>query len=127
MATLLTLSFDTHGLLLGSEKWSLMQQHKDYIKRQLGKGGKCTLHLLRLPENPEELPEELRLRAFPGQEATFFKAADPRTGLGLRIVPGTDGFWDRNGFYSDLFVYRLGIIPQWRSAAFAAGNKCGAS
>ena len=49
-------------------------------------------------------------------------------GFGLRIVPGTDGFWDRNGFYSDLFVYRLGIIiPLWRSAAFAAGNKCGAS
>ena len=37
VATLLTLSFDTHGLLLGSEKWSLMQQRKDYIKRQLGK------------------------------------------------------------------------------------------
>ena len=69
VATLLTLSFDTHGLLLDSEKWSLMQQHKEYIKRPLGKGGKCTLHLLRLPENPEELPEELRLRAFPGQES----------------------------------------------------------
>ena len=64
VATLLTLSFDTHGLLLDSEKWSLMQQHKDYIKKQLGKFGKCTLHLRQLPENPEELPQELRLRAF---------------------------------------------------------------
>ena len=76
VATLLTLSFDTHGLLLDSEKWSLMQQHKEYIKRPLGKGGKCTLHLLRLPENPEELPEELRLRAFPfGPFCAAFKAA----------------------------------------------------
>lgn len=69
VATLLTLAFDTHGLLLDSEKWTLMQQHKDYIKKQLGKYGKCTLHLRQLPANPEELPQELRLRAFPGQES----------------------------------------------------------
>ena len=69
VATLLTLAFDTHWLLLDSEKWTLMQQHKDYIKKQLGKYGKCTLHLRQLPANPEELPQELRLRAFPGQES----------------------------------------------------------
>ena len=69
VATLLTLSFDTHGLLMDSDKWSLMQQHKDYIKKQLAKSGKCSVHLLRLPENPEELPQELWLRAFPGKES----------------------------------------------------------
>ena len=64
LALILACALNMDAQIRESEKFALLTKHKDWIKRLLQKPDP-SVYLLLLPSTLEDLPSELKLRAFP--------------------------------------------------------------
>ena len=64
LALILACALNMDAQIRESEKFALLTKHKDWIKRLLQKPDP-PVYLLLLPSTLEDLPSELKLRAFP--------------------------------------------------------------